>query len=59
MNFFKKLFGNSVSPSEEEQKEAEGKEFDVLKYDGMRAFKTLIRQNEMYRFGKTKCDYFV
>ena len=19
----------------------------------------LIRQNEMYRFGKTKCDYFV
>ena len=21
--------------------------------------KTLIRQNEMYRFGKTKCDYFV
>ena len=20
---------------------------------------TLIRQNEMYRFGKTKCDYFV
>lgn len=40
MNFFKKLFGSSVSPSEEEQKEAEGKEFDVLKYDGMRAFKT-------------------
>lgn len=36
MNFFKKLFGSSVSPSEEEQKEAEGKEFDVLKYDGMR-----------------------
>lgn len=22
-------------------------------------FQTLIRQNEMYRFGKTKCDYFV
>ena len=21
--------------------------------------RTLIRQNEMYRFGKTKCDYFV
>lgn len=22
-------------------------------------FQILIRQNEMYRFGKTKCDYFV
>ena len=23
------------------------------------SFNKLIRQNEMYRFGKTKCDYFV
>lgn len=40
MNFFKKLFGGSVKPSEEGQKQDNSKDFEVLKYDGVRAFKT-------------------
>ena len=32
---------------------------DVVKVKGSTDFKLLIRQNEMYRFCKTKCDFFV
>lgn len=43
MNFLKKIFGVSEdnTPKTQEEKEAEGKKnFDILKYDGVRALKT-------------------
>ena len=37
MNFFKALFGGKSETSEEKKKADEIKNFDVLKYDGVRA----------------------
>lgn len=39
MNFLRKLFGGKAEPTEEEKKEAEARNFDVLKYDGVRAMR--------------------
>jgi tetratricopeptide (TPR) repeat protein len=39
MNFFKALFGNSEENSEEKKVQDEEKNFDVFKYDGVRALK--------------------
>lgn len=39
MGFFKKLFGGTDSAADEKQKE-EGKNFDVLKYDGVKALRS-------------------
>lgn len=42
MNFFKKIFGvstESKEPTEEEKKAEEKKNFDILKYDGVKALK--------------------
>jgi tetratricopeptide (TPR) repeat protein len=43
MNFLKALFGGNSENSEEKKKEEEAKNFDVLKFDGVRA----LRGNEM------------
>lgn len=40
MNFFKALFGGKIETSEEKKKEDEAKNFDVLKYDGVRAMRS-------------------
>uniref|UniRef100_A0AB33J9D5 Tetratricopeptide repeat protein n=3 Tax=unclassified Prevotella TaxID=2638335 RepID=A0AB33J9D5_9BACT len=39
MNFLKALFGGKTEDSEEEKKHQEEKDFEVLKYDGVRAMK--------------------
>lgn len=39
MNFFKALFGGKLENSEEKKKEREEKNFDVLKYDGVKALR--------------------
>lgn len=39
MNFLKALFGNSEETPEEEKKNAEARQFDLLKYDGVKAMK--------------------
>lgn len=39
MNFLKKLFGGKKESSEEKRKAEEAKNFDILKYDGIRALK--------------------
>src|SRR5574344_64900 len=39
MGFFKSLFGGSSETPEEEKKEKEAKDFDILKYDGVAALK--------------------
>lgn len=44
MNFFKALFGGKVADAEETKKEEELKNFDLIKYDGVKALKT--GQNE-------------
>lgn len=40
MNFFKALFGGKEEKPEEKKKEDEAKNFDVLKYDGVRALRS-------------------
>jgi len=40
MNIFKALFGTKEETTEERKKEEEARQFDVLKYDGVRALKT-------------------
>ena len=40
MNFFKSLFGNKPENEVEKRQEEEQKNFEVLKYDGLRALKT-------------------
>lgn len=40
MNFFRALFGGKIETSEEKKKEDEAKNFDVLKYDGVRAMRS-------------------
>ena len=40
MNFFQKLFGGKEETKEEIKVQNEAKDFDVLKYDGVRAMKT-------------------
>lgn len=40
MNFFKSLFGGKVEKPEDKKKADEDKDFDVLKYDGIRALKS-------------------
>lgn len=40
MNFLRALFGGKTEDSEEEKKHQEEKDFEVLKYDGVRAMKT-------------------
>lgn len=40
MNFFKSLFGGKVEKPEDKKKASEDKDFDVLKYDGIRALKS-------------------
>ena len=40
MNFLKALFGNKVETTEEKKKEENAKNFEVLKYDGVRALQT-------------------
>lgn len=40
MNFFQKLFGSKEETKEEVKVQNEAKDFDVLKYDGVRAMKT-------------------
>ena len=40
MNFFQKLFGGKDEAKEETKVQNEAKDFDVLKYDGVRAMKT-------------------
>ena len=40
MNFFKALFGGKVEDAEETKKEEELKNFDLIKYDGVKALKT-------------------
>lgn len=40
MNFFKSLFGGKAETSEEKKQEESAKNFDVLKYDGVRALRT-------------------
>lgn len=37
MNFFQRLFGSKEEKPEEKKKEEEAKDFDVLKYDGVKA----------------------
>ncbi len=37
MNFFQKLFGSKEETKEEVKVQNEAKDFDVLKYDGVRA----------------------
>ncbi len=37
MNFFQKLFGGKDEAKEETKVQNEAKDFDVLKYDGVRA----------------------
>lgn len=39
MGFFRSLFGGATESPEEKKKEEESKNFDVLKYDGVRALK--------------------
>ena len=39
MGFFKSLFGNNSQTSEEKRKDEESKNFETLKYDGVRALK--------------------
>lgn len=39
MNFFQKLFGGKTETPEEKKQEDEARDFDVLKYDGVRALK--------------------
>jgi len=39
MGFWKSLFGGEEQPSEEEKKNAEAKNFDLLKYDGVKAMR--------------------
>lgn len=39
MGFFKSLFGGATESPEEKKREEESKNFDVLKYDGVRALK--------------------
>lgn len=39
MKFFKALFGNKEEKPEEKKKNEEAKNFDVLKYDGVRALR--------------------
>ena len=40
MNFLKALFGNKVETTEKKKKEENAKNFEVLKYDGVRALQT-------------------
>lgn len=40
MNIFKKLFGGNTENSEERQREQQARDFDILKYDGVRALKS-------------------
>lgn len=40
MNIFKALFGTKEQSSEEKKKETSAKQFDVLKYDGVRALRS-------------------
>jgi len=40
MNFFKALFGGKTETPEEKKKEDEARNFDVLKYDGVRAMRS-------------------
>lgn len=40
MNFFKSLFGGKAETSEEKKQEESAKNFEVLKYDGVRALRT-------------------
>ncbi len=40
MNFFQKLFGSKEETPEEEREKEKEKNFDVLKYDGVRALRT-------------------
>jgi tetratricopeptide (TPR) repeat protein len=44
MNFFKALFGGKIEDTEKTKKEEELKNFDLIKYDGVKALKT--GQNE-------------
>ena len=37
MGFFKKLFGGRVDSPEDDRKEQETRNFDMLKYDGVKA----------------------
>lgn len=39
MNFFQRLFGSKTETAEEKKREDEARDFDVLKYDGVRALK--------------------
>lgn len=39
MNFFKRLFGGKEEPTEQEKQEAAARNFDILKYDGVKAMK--------------------
>jgi hypothetical protein len=39
MNFLKALFGSSDTSAEDVEKESEKKQFDLMKYDGVRAMK--------------------
>ena len=39
MNFFKRLFGGKEEPTEQEKQEAAARDFDILKYDGVKAMK--------------------
>ena len=40
MNFFQKLFGSKEETTEEKRKEDVARNFEVLKYDGVRALKS-------------------
>lgn len=40
MNFFKALFGGHEETAEELEQKKQDKNFDILKYDGVRALKT-------------------
>ena len=40
MNFFKALFGSKVETKQEKKEEENAKNFEVLKYDGVRALQT-------------------
>lgn len=40
MNFFQKLFGGKTETPEEKKRDDEARNFDVLKYDGVRALKS-------------------
>ena len=39
MDFLKKLFGGSDQPTDNKKKENDNKQFDTLKYDGVRALR--------------------